>query len=99
MNSGHMLADGMTKGSSKSPPPALDLLLHVLLTNEYRITYCEGSWRKELSNRQGATVELPLVSPERWNPPGDEDYDIHSATLKDRSTTMCDAADNHEFQN
>ena len=37
VNSGHMICDGLTKLSTKSPPPNIDLLLHVLQTNEQRI--------------------------------------------------------------
>ena len=51
VNSGHMVADALTKLSRKSPPPNLDLLLHVLEANAVRITYCEGLWRKELQSR------------------------------------------------
>ena len=70
-----MLADGVTKLSTKSPPPNLDLLLHVLETNNVRITYCEGSWKKELQSRTvGKLEELPLLTPIAWNPPSDTDY-------------------------
>ena len=82
VNSGHMLADGMTKLSTKSQPPNLDLLLHVLETNDVRITYCEGSWRKELQSRSaGKLEELPLLNPLSWNPPEDTDYDTKGRIL------------------
>ena len=85
VNSGHMLADGMTKLSTKSPPPNLDLLLHVLETNDVRITYCEGSWRKELQSRSaGKLEELPLLDPIAWNPHGDTDNDTPGQKLGDR---------------
>ena len=50
VNAGHMVADALTKASHKSPAPNIDLLLPVLKTNEVRITYCEGSWRKEFAS-------------------------------------------------
>ena len=82
VNSGHMLADGMTKLGTKSPPPNLDLLLHVLETNDVRITYCEGSWRKELQSRSaGKLEELPLLNPLSWSPPEDTDYDTKGRIL------------------
>ena len=82
VNSGHMLADGLTKLSTKSPPPALDLLLHVMTTNDVRITYCEGSWKKELSSRAAGTLqELKVTHPLTWNPPEEEDFDIQGQTL------------------
>lgn len=83
VNSGHMLADGMTKLSTKSPPPNMDLMLHVLETNDVRITYCEGSWKRELQSRSaGRLEELPLLNPNAWNPPGDTSHDTRGQTLE-----------------
>ena len=45
VNSGHMVADALTKLSTKSPPPNMDLLLHVLETNSIRITSERGCSR------------------------------------------------------
>lgn len=82
VNSGHMLADGLTKLSSKSPAPNIDLLLYVLTTNDVRITYCEGSWKKELSSRSaGKLQELSLLDPTTWNPPEDSAYDTNGHKL------------------
>ena len=83
VNSGHMVCDALTKLSTKSPSPNLDLLLHVLTTNMVRITYCEGSWRKELATKKAGNLkELKCVSPEAWNPPEDQDYDTIGHTPK-----------------
>ena len=66
----------MTKLSAKSPPPALDLMLHTLETNHIRITYCSGSWKQEIRNqRAGKLEELTLLDPIAWNPEGDTHYD------------------------
>ena len=82
VNSGHMAADALTKRSDKSPPPNMDLLLHVLLTGEVRITYCETSWRKEMaSSRGGELCELSLLDPALWNPPGDGEFDTHPSKV------------------
>ena len=82
VNSGHMLADGLAKLSTKSPPPALDLLLHVMTTNDVRITYCEGSWKKVLSSRAAGTLqELKVTHPITWNPSQEEDFDTKGQTL------------------
>ena len=82
VNSGHMAADALTKRSDKQPPPNIDLLLHLLDTNQVRITYCEGSWRKELQTKTGKLHELPLLDPARWNPPEDVEYDTTPSALR-----------------
>ena len=77
-----MVADGLTKRSDKQPAPNIDLMLHVLTTGEVRITYCETSWRKELStSKKGELRELPLLDPALWNPPGDDEFDTHPSKL------------------
>ena len=53
--------------------------------NEVRITYCEGSWRKELSSRAaGKLQELKVTDPVTWNPPQEEEFDTrgHSLAIK-----------------
>ena len=92
VNSGHMLSDGLTKLSTKSPPPNLDLLLYVLSTNDVRITYCEGSWKRELQSRTaGKLEELPLLDPQTWNPPGDSDFDTNGQKLTSPSDRAGDS--------
>ena len=57
-------------------------LLHVLETNSIRITYCEGSWRKELQSRSaGKLKELPLLNPLSRIPESDKDYDTEGQKL------------------
>ena len=54
----------------------------MLTTNEVRITYCEGSWRKELSSRAAGTLqELKVTDPVTWNPPEQEEFDIRGQPL------------------
>ena len=77
-----MVCDGLTKLSTKSPSPNLDLLLHVLSTSQVRITYCEGSWKKELQNKKGPMKELEYPDPVAWNPEGYRDYDTDGRTCR-----------------
>ena len=87
VNSGHMLADGMTKLSTKSPAPNIDILLHALSTGSLRITYCTESWRKEMAKTQkGQVKELTIQDPAAWNPPTDVLFDTEGATLANRYT-------------
>ena len=74
-----MVSDSLTKLSTKSPPPAIDLLLYTLDTNEIRITYCEGSWRRELAQKKAGRLEqLDLMHPSGWNPTAETDYDCNA---------------------
>ena len=83
VNSGHMVADPLTKRSDKQPPPNMDLLLHVLCTDEVRTTYCAGIWRKELATtKNGELRELPLLDPSSWNPPEDTAYDAPVSSFR-----------------
>ena len=66
-NAGHMLADGLTKLSDKAE---LETLMIFLESGRIRITYCEGSWKKELaSSRRGELRELPVLGSSTWNHP------------------------------
>ena len=55
VNSGHMLADCMTKLSAKQQPPATDLMLYTLDSNMIRIMYCEGSWKRNWAHGRQAS--------------------------------------------
>ena len=84
VNSGHMACDGLTKRSDKKPEPALELLYYILETNCIRITYCEDSWRRELTKRareKGVLKQLTLQDPLEWNPPEDIEFETHANRL------------------
>ena len=49
VNSGHMIADGLTKASTKTPSPNLDLLCYALEYGAVCIAYCTDNWRKEMA--------------------------------------------------
>ena len=87
VNSGHMIADGLTKLSNKNPVPNLDLLNYVLENSAIRITYCTESWRKEMATAKAGTLhELKILDPRIWNPPNENEYDTFSGdTLRKRS--------------
>ena len=75
VNSGHMVADALTKLSTK-PDVQMDLLYYVLEHGVIRITYCEHSWRRGLAAKGGGRlVPLNILDPVLWNPPEDGEYD------------------------
>ena len=80
VNSGHMVADALIKMSTKDAQ--LDLLLYVLQHGLIRITYCEGSWRKELKSKKGHLEELSVLDPVVWNPPNDGEFDKRLSKVK-----------------
>ena len=87
VNSGHMIADGLTKLSNKNPVPNLDLMIYVLENGLIRITYCTESWRKEMAAKKAGTLhELEILDPRMWNLPEENEYDTFSGdTLRKRS--------------
>ena len=84
VNSGHMVCDSLTKLSTKDP--GLDLLYYVLEQAEVRITYCDHSWKKEMSMKRATELKpLDLLDPAEWNDELDDSYDVPGTTLKDRT--------------
>jgi hypothetical protein len=85
VNSGHMIADGLTKLSNKNPVPNLDLLVYVLEHGAIRITYCTESWRKEMATSKAGTLhELRITDPHLWNPPQENKYDTFPGSVEKR---------------
>ena len=54
VNGGHMVADALTKQSKDA---SMDFLPWVLEHARMRITYCEGSWRKEHARARGGDLQ------------------------------------------
>ena len=74
------LADALTKLWEKSD--GRDILTTFLADGLTRITYCDGSWRKELAqSRAGEIRELRITDPSAWNPAHDGSTDTRTAKL------------------
>lgn len=83
VNSGHMVCDLLTKLSVNDP--GLDLLYYVLELAEVRITYCDHSWKKEMSMKKATVLKpLDLLDPTEWNEDGQNSYDVPGAILRSR---------------
>ena len=84
VNSGHMVCDSLTKLSVKDP--GLDLLYYVLEQAEVRITYCDHSWKKEMSMKKATEIKpLDLMDPDEWNDDEGESFDVAGA-MKSRES-------------
>ena len=82
VRSGHMIADGLTELSNKSPVPNLDLLNSVLAHGAIYITYCAESWREEIAAKKGGTLyELEFIDTRGWKPPEENEYDTLSGSM------------------
>ena len=85
VNSGHMVCDSLTKLSVKDP--GLDLLYYVLEQAEVRITYCDHSWKKEMSLKKATVIKpLDLMDPSEWNEDDQPSFDVSGATMNSRET-------------
>ena len=83
VNSGHMVCDSLTKLSVKDP--GLDLLYYVLEQAEVRITYCDHSWKKEMSMKKATEIKpLDLMNPNEWNDNEGESFDVSGTTMRSR---------------
>ena len=86
VNSGHMVCDSLTKLSVKHA--GLDLLYYVLEQAEVRITYCDHSWKKEMSLKRATELKpLNLLDPAEWNDEGVELFNYDKYRTENFITT------------
>ena len=54
---------------------------------EVRITYCDHSWKKEMSLKKATVIKpLDLMDPSEWNENDQPSFDVSGTTMKSRET-------------